>query len=226
MLLTADDARRITDRLLGMVKADDAAVGVVSQMNSNLRFAANTPADERPDRHGHRPRDRLDRSAPRRLVDDRPERRVAAADGRAGAGPRAPVAGRPRVHADARAAEVRADAAVCRGNRDLVAGRSREGRRRGARGVREGEGRQRRLSPGPGDGRRGSDEERQFQLRAQHDRQPRHDRPHARRRGIGVLPAQPHRRPPRRHAARLPRGHPAGAGVARRAARSKPAAIP
>ena len=97
-----------------------------------------------------------------------------------------------------------------------------QGRRRGARGVREGEGRQRRLSPGPGDGRRGGDEERQFQLRAQHDRQPRHDRPHARRRGIGILPAQPHRRPPRRHAARLPRGHPAGAGVARRAdARSR-----
>ncbi len=42
MLLTADEARRITDRLLGMVKADDAAVGVTSQMNSNLRFAANT----------------------------------------------------------------------------------------------------------------------------------------------------------------------------------------
>jgi predicted Zn-dependent protease len=42
MLLTAEEARRITDRLLGMVKADDAAVGVTSQMNSNLRFAANT----------------------------------------------------------------------------------------------------------------------------------------------------------------------------------------
>ena len=42
MLLTAEEARRITDRLLGMIKADDAAVGVTSQMNSNLRFAANT----------------------------------------------------------------------------------------------------------------------------------------------------------------------------------------
>lgn len=42
MLLTAEEARRITDRVLGMVKADDAAVGVSSQMNSNLRFAANT----------------------------------------------------------------------------------------------------------------------------------------------------------------------------------------
>jgi len=42
MLLTAEEARRITDRVLGMVKADDAAVGVTSQMNSNLRFAANT----------------------------------------------------------------------------------------------------------------------------------------------------------------------------------------
>ena len=42
MLLTAEEARRITDRVLGMVKADDAAVGVASQMNSNLRFAANT----------------------------------------------------------------------------------------------------------------------------------------------------------------------------------------
>jgi predicted Zn-dependent protease len=42
MLLTAEEARRITDRVLGLVKADDAAVGVTSQMNSNLRFAANT----------------------------------------------------------------------------------------------------------------------------------------------------------------------------------------
>jgi predicted Zn-dependent protease len=42
MLLTAEEARRITDRVLGMVKADDASVGVTSQMNSNLRFAANT----------------------------------------------------------------------------------------------------------------------------------------------------------------------------------------
>jgi predicted Zn-dependent protease len=42
MLLTQEDARRMTDRLLGMVKADDAAVGVTSQMNSNLRFSANT----------------------------------------------------------------------------------------------------------------------------------------------------------------------------------------
>ena len=42
MLLTAEEARRITDRLLGMVTAEDAAVGVTSQMNSNLRFSANT----------------------------------------------------------------------------------------------------------------------------------------------------------------------------------------
>jgi predicted Zn-dependent protease len=42
MLLTAEEARRITDRLLGMIKADDATVGVTSLMNSNLRFAANT----------------------------------------------------------------------------------------------------------------------------------------------------------------------------------------
>ena len=42
MLLTAEEARRITDRLLGMVKAEDAAVGVTSQMHSNLRFSANT----------------------------------------------------------------------------------------------------------------------------------------------------------------------------------------
>ena len=42
MLLTAEEARRITDRLLGMVKAADAAVGVTSQMHSNLRFSANT----------------------------------------------------------------------------------------------------------------------------------------------------------------------------------------
>jgi predicted Zn-dependent protease len=42
MLLTAEEARRIIDRVLGMVKAEDASVGVTSQMNSNLRFAANT----------------------------------------------------------------------------------------------------------------------------------------------------------------------------------------
>jgi predicted Zn-dependent protease len=42
MLLTAEEARRITDRLLGLVKADDATVGVTSQVGSNLRFSANT----------------------------------------------------------------------------------------------------------------------------------------------------------------------------------------
>ncbi len=42
MLLTADEARRITDRVLGSVKADDAAVDVTGRVHSNLRFAANT----------------------------------------------------------------------------------------------------------------------------------------------------------------------------------------
>jgi predicted Zn-dependent protease len=41
MLLTAADAHRITDRILGFVKADDAAVQVVSEIHKNLRFAAN-----------------------------------------------------------------------------------------------------------------------------------------------------------------------------------------
>src|SRR5688572_5375774 len=42
MLLTADEARRITDRVLGFVKAEDAAVEVTGRVHSNLRFAANT----------------------------------------------------------------------------------------------------------------------------------------------------------------------------------------
>jgi predicted Zn-dependent protease len=41
MLLTADEARSLTARILAMVKADDAAVGVVSRIHRNLRFAAN-----------------------------------------------------------------------------------------------------------------------------------------------------------------------------------------
>jgi predicted Zn-dependent protease len=42
MLLTVAEARRITDRILGFVKANDAAVQVASQIHKNLRFAANT----------------------------------------------------------------------------------------------------------------------------------------------------------------------------------------
>ena len=42
MLLTQEEARRITDRMLGFVKADDAAVDVTGRVHSNLRFAANT----------------------------------------------------------------------------------------------------------------------------------------------------------------------------------------
>lgn len=41
MLLTRDEARRITTRVLGLVKADDAAVDVTSRIHANLRFAAN-----------------------------------------------------------------------------------------------------------------------------------------------------------------------------------------
>jgi predicted Zn-dependent protease len=42
MLLTAEEGRRITDRVLGLVKADDAVVDVNSRVHRNLRFAANT----------------------------------------------------------------------------------------------------------------------------------------------------------------------------------------
>jgi predicted Zn-dependent protease len=42
MLLNAEEARRLTDRVLGFVTADDAAVDVTSRVHSNLRFSANT----------------------------------------------------------------------------------------------------------------------------------------------------------------------------------------
>jgi predicted Zn-dependent protease len=41
MLLTADQARRLTDRILAMVTAEDAAVEVTSRIHRYLRFAAN-----------------------------------------------------------------------------------------------------------------------------------------------------------------------------------------
>jgi predicted Zn-dependent protease len=41
MLLTEDDARALTARILGFVKGDDAAVSVLSENYSHLRFAAN-----------------------------------------------------------------------------------------------------------------------------------------------------------------------------------------
>jgi predicted Zn-dependent protease len=41
MLLTSEEAKRLTDRILGMVKADDAAVSVTSRIHRYLRFAAN-----------------------------------------------------------------------------------------------------------------------------------------------------------------------------------------
>jgi predicted Zn-dependent protease len=43
MLLTSQDARRLTDRLLSFVKADDASVSVSSRIHTDLRFAANAP---------------------------------------------------------------------------------------------------------------------------------------------------------------------------------------
>src|SRR5262245_51377178 len=43
MLLTSQDARPLTDRLLSLVKADDAAVSVSSRLHTYLRFAANAP---------------------------------------------------------------------------------------------------------------------------------------------------------------------------------------
>ena len=42
MLLTEADARALTARLLGFVKADDAVVFIESEDYSHLRFAANT----------------------------------------------------------------------------------------------------------------------------------------------------------------------------------------
>ncbi|HET9785618.1 MAG TPA: DNA gyrase modulator, partial [Pyrinomonadaceae bacterium] len=41
MLLTEKEARELTDKLLGYVKADDASVNVSSENYSHLRFAAN-----------------------------------------------------------------------------------------------------------------------------------------------------------------------------------------
>jgi predicted Zn-dependent protease len=41
MLLTAEEGRQLTSRILAMVKADDASVSVVSRIHRNLRFAAN-----------------------------------------------------------------------------------------------------------------------------------------------------------------------------------------
>ena len=41
MLLTAEQARRLTDRILAMTTAEDAAVEVTSRIHRNLRFAAN-----------------------------------------------------------------------------------------------------------------------------------------------------------------------------------------
>jgi predicted Zn-dependent protease len=41
MLLTSEEARRLTDRTLGMVKADDADVNVTSRIHRYVRFAAN-----------------------------------------------------------------------------------------------------------------------------------------------------------------------------------------
>src|SRR5688572_6546604 len=41
MLLTAEEARRLADRILGVVKADDADVNVTSRIHRYLRFAAN-----------------------------------------------------------------------------------------------------------------------------------------------------------------------------------------
>jgi hypothetical protein len=41
-MLTEAQARELTQRLLGYVKADDAAVNVSSENFSHLRFAANS----------------------------------------------------------------------------------------------------------------------------------------------------------------------------------------
>lgn len=41
MLLTADEARRLTTRILAMVRAEDASVNVTSRIHRYLRFAAN-----------------------------------------------------------------------------------------------------------------------------------------------------------------------------------------
>ena len=42
MLITEKEAQSITDKILGFVKADDAAVGIRSETHSHLRFAANS----------------------------------------------------------------------------------------------------------------------------------------------------------------------------------------
>src|SRR5229473_1758662 len=42
MLLTEDESRSITDKVLGFVNADDAVVTLVSDRYSHLRFAANS----------------------------------------------------------------------------------------------------------------------------------------------------------------------------------------
>ena len=42
MLLTEKEARTITEKLLGYIKADDAQVSVTSETYSHLRFAANS----------------------------------------------------------------------------------------------------------------------------------------------------------------------------------------
>ena len=201
-----------------MVKADDAAVGVTSQMHSNLRFAANTLQTSGRIDTVDRARDGLDRSAPRRLVDDRSERRLAAADGRAGAG-------RWRVWRRSTASTCRRSGRRSTSRRAATSTRPRPCRwptaRRAVDEALAASEKARVISAGfhqaQAAGRRRGDQERQLQLRAQHHRQPGHDRPHARRRRIGVFSAQPHRRPPRRHAAHLPRSDPPGAGIARRA---------
>lgn len=41
MLITEKEARELTEKLLSLVKADDAAVSVGSENYSHLRFAAN-----------------------------------------------------------------------------------------------------------------------------------------------------------------------------------------
>jgi predicted Zn-dependent protease len=41
MLISADEARRITGRVIGLIEADDASVEVTSRVHRHLRFAAN-----------------------------------------------------------------------------------------------------------------------------------------------------------------------------------------
>ena len=42
MLITEKEARSVADKMLGLVKADDAVVGIRSETSSHLRFAANS----------------------------------------------------------------------------------------------------------------------------------------------------------------------------------------